>query len=360
MAIEKFEIRKPDGRVWIQYSRMPFPEDFAVKDPGLLRPESWQPPHVRYNKMRDEWTAISASRQERPFLPPKEYCPLCPQGHLGGDTSTFQTEVPTTDRIYEWAVFENMFPGLEHERARIGKCEVVLYSPRHESTLGDESIEQIEGLVEVWQDRSRSIGALPNIEYVFIFENKGPEVGVTLHHPHGQIYAFHHVPPFIEREHAAARDFYKKNQRCLICNIVETELEDHRRIVLESESLVAFVPYAARYPYEIHITTKRHVPLIEQMASPERLELATMLKRLTYKYDHLFEFRMPYICVQHQAGAKENSCPHYHWHMEFYPPYRNATKLKYLAGVESGTGLFINDTIPEEKAAELKAIVCPF
>ena len=129
---------------------------------------------------------------------------------------------------------------------------------------------------------------------------------------------------------------------------------------MESDDLVAYVPYAARYPYEINITTKAHRPLIEDLNSSEVKQLALMLKRVIYKYNQLFGFEMPYIMAHHQAKAQDYDCQSYHWHIEFYPPYRTAEKLKYLAGVESGTGMFINDTIPEEKAEILRSIECPF
>ena len=357
MTLFKYETRKTDRRRWIQYSRQPFPPDFVVSDEGLLRPESWQPPRLRHNRMRDEWVSISSSRNDRPMLPPKEYCPLCPQKNSTHTSDpVFKSEIPQSTRLYEWAVFENMFPALSLQPDGIGTCEVVLYSPDHDSTLGSQTLEHIAGLIDVWADRSASIGALPNIQYVFLFENKGPEIGVTLHHPHGQIYAFNHVPPFVQAEHTAAQTFYDTHHSCLICDIAQQELREASRIVVESKNLLAFVPAAARYPYEIHVTAKRHVPLIEQLTSIERAELAAMLKEIVARYDALFGFSMPYIMAHHQARARDEQCLSYHWHIEFYPPYRTKNKLKFLAGVESGTGFFVNDTVPEEKAAELRAL----
>lgn len=354
--LHKFEWRKPDGRAWIQYSRHPFPEGYAASAPGLIRPETWTPPHLRWNAMRGEFVSISASRQDRPFLPPREYCPLCPSTPLA-DGTTLDSEVPRGTTEYSWAVFENMFPGLSQvEGKHTGRCEVVLYSPRHDSTLAREPLSQIEGLIQVWQDRCTHIAQDPGIEFIFPFENKGTEIGVTLHHPHGQIYAFNHLPPFIKMEHSAAQAHYEQHGSCLICAMSENELKNKERIVFEGKEVVAFVPYAARYPYEVHITTRAHRPLIQQLVESERRELAQALKTILMKYDALFGFPMPYIMAHHQAAARDTDCPSYHWHIELYPPYRTAQKLKYLAGVESGTGFFINDTFPEQKAAELRKI----
>ncbi len=354
--LHKFEWRKPDGRIWIQYSREPFEPHYKPADHGLIRPNTWTPPHLRWNAMRGEFVSISASRQDRPFLPPREYCPLCPS-KAQADGTHFATEVPSSESLYSWAVFENMFPGLSQaEGKHTGRCEVVLYSPRHDSTLAQEPLSQIEGLIAVWQDRCTEIAKDPQIEQVFLFENKGTEIGVTLHHPHGQIYAFNHVPPFIRTEQLMAEQHYSKTGECLICRLTEDEIEAGERIVMQTENIVAFVPHAARYPYEVHITTRKHRPLIQQLTNDERRELSQVLKTILLKYDKLFGFPMPYIMAHHQARARDTDCPNYHWHIELYPPYRTAQKLKYLAGVESGTGFFINDTFPEEKAAELRRL----
>jgi UDPglucose--hexose-1-phosphate uridylyltransferase len=354
--LHKFEWRKPDGRVWIQYSREPFSSDFGPAENGLIRPSTWTPPHLRWNAMRGEFVSISASRQDRPFLPPKEYCPLC-ASKSSSDGAQLATEVPTTGTPYEWAVFENMFPGLSQSQEKhTGRCEVVLYSPRHESTLAQETLSQIEGLIAVWQDRCMEIAKDPLIEFIFPFENKGTEIGVTLHHPHGQIYAFNHVPPFIRAEYSMADQHYSEKGECLICRMAEDEVTHGERVVFETESIVAYIPYAARYPYEVHLTTKKHRPLIQQLTHEERRDLAVALKTVLMKYDKLFGFPMPYIMAHHQARARDANCSSYHWHIEIYPPYRTAQKLKYLAGVESGTGFFINDTFPEEKASELRQL----
>jgi UDPglucose--hexose-1-phosphate uridylyltransferase len=355
MKIYKYIYKKTDGREWIQFSKNPFKVSFKVIDEGLTRPKDWKPPSLRYNKMRAEWVAISPSRNARPFLPPKEYCPLCPVTEFAADQdgNLIKTDVPITNHIYEWAVFENIFPGVSSAQ-KTGFAEVILYSPNHSDTLAGSSIEHIQGLIEVWRDRSKAVGAMPGIEQVFIFENKGAEVGVTLHHPHGQLYAFNHVPPFILAELKASEEYYLKQKECLLCDEVREEIASKERLVYENSSMFAWVPKAARYPYEVHITSKQHRPLIEQLSEQEVADLAEILKAILMKFNQLLQIELPYIMVHHQAPHTQPDCRFYHWHIEFYPPYRMKGKLKYLAGVESGTGLFINDTIPEEKASELR------
>ena len=161
----------------------------------------------------------------------------------------------------------------------------------------------------MWQDRSRCVGEMEHVEYVYMAENKGEEIGVTLHHPHGQLYAFSDVPPFVRREMEMAKRHYEQHSECLVCQITQEELEDRSRIVLESKNLIAFVPFAARYPYEINITTKQHRPLIETLSQEEVSELALMLKRVIYKYNQLFGFEMPYIMAHHQAKSGDYDCP---------------------------------------------------
>jgi len=355
MKIYKYIFKKSDGREWIQYADQPFTDEFLVKDEGLIRPSDWTPPTMRYNKMRDEWVAISPSRNSRPFLPPKEYCPLCPVTEFGKDSAgqLIKTDVPITNQTYQWAAFENMFPGVAEDN-ETGYSEVILYSNEHNKTLASCSEDHIEGLIRVWQDRSAAIGSKQNIECVFIFENKGAEVGVTLHHPHGQIYAFGHVPPFIAKELEVSKEYFEEKGECLLCRETIDEISHHERIVFETSNIIAWVPEAARYPYEVHITSKTHRALIEDLNEQEVKDLALTLKVILGKYNQVAKFEFPYIMVHHQAPHTELNCPFYHWHIEFYPPYRSKGKLKFLAGVESGTGLFINDTIPEEKAEELR------
>jgi UDPglucose--hexose-1-phosphate uridylyltransferase len=325
---------------------------------------------LRWNPLLEEWVVTATHRQERTYHPPPNYCPLCPTAPGG-----FPTEVPAEN--YEIVVFENKFPSfripppapavegndLHPVAPAAGVCEVVLYSPEHNTTLTDQSVEHIHNLVRVWRDRYEALGASPEVKYVFIFENKGEVIGVTLSHPHGQIYAFPYIPPRVERELSASRAHFDQTGRCLICDIMQDEkdeAEGKRRIVGENDSFLAVIPFYARYPYEVHIFARRHLQAMSDFTVEEERDLAEMLKRVLVSYDNLFGFSFPYMMVIHQRPTDGADYGYYHFHIEFYPPHRTATKIKYLAGVESGAGTFINDTLPEEKAAELRAAYAQF
>lgn len=318
---------------------------------------------LRFNRLLGEWTATATGRQDRTFLPPADFCPLCPTVPGG-----FVTEIPEAD--FDVAVLENKFPSLSRdpeapslensalfpvEPAR-GACEVVLYTSRHDGSLGELPVDRIEDVVLVWTDRYRELGARPDIAFVFVFENKGTAVGVTLHHPHGQIYAYPFVPPVVERELRACEAHYRETGTCLLCDLLGGEREDGRRIVGENAEFLAYVPFAARYPYEVHLVPKRHADALDGFDEPQQRDLARMLKSLTRAYDALFGKPFPYVMAVHQRPTDGESYPYYHFHVEFYPPMRSEDKLKYLAGSEIGAGMFINDTLAEEKAAELRAL----
>ena len=308
-----------------------------------------------------EWVITATQRQDRPFLPPREYCPLDPTKPGG-----FETEIPRPG--FEIAVFENRFPSLRPEppepavepdgpfdvRPAQGVCEVVVYTPEHDTTLARQSVEHIRRLIAVWTDRYRELGALPYVEYVFIFENKGEVIGVTLHHPHGQIYAYPFVPPIAKRQLHSAREHFEHTGRCLLCELLGREREDGRRVVAEDPNVTAVIPFYARWPYEVHITPRRHVRSLLELSNEEAWSLARTLKGVLVGYDNLSGFSMPYTLAMHQAPTDGGEHPHAHLHLELYPPHRTATKLKYLAGSETGAGAFINDSLPEEKAAELR------
>lgn len=321
---------------------------------------------LRWNPLLGEWVATATQRQGRTFLPPKDYCPLCPT-RPGG----FPTEVPEPD--YEIAVFENRFPSLRKDpgtptvassdlypvRPSQGICEVVLYSPNHNSSLAQEPVEQIYKLVRVWTDRFRALSLLEFVKCVFIFENKGEAIGVTLHHPHGQIYAYPFIPLRLATELAKSELHRRQTGRCLICDIQSLEQSDGRRILAENNSFIALLPFFARWPYEVHLYSRRHFQALTDMSVAEQRDLAVMLKTILVAYDKLFGISFPYMMVMHQRPSDGGVYDDYHFHIEFYPPLRAANRLKYLAGSETGAGMFINDTLPEEKARELRRFIEP-
>ena len=315
----------------------------------------------RWNPVLGEWVVTATHRQDRTFLPPPGYCPLCPTAEGG-----FPTEVPREH--YDFVVFENKFPSFRRDplppavlptklypvEPSQGICEVVLYSSQHHSTLTALSLERMTQLVRIWRDRYEELGARSDVDYVFIFENKGEAIGVTIHHPHGQIYAFSYIPPKVQREIDSEITHYIETNRCLHCDIIAEELATETRLVAGNENFLAFVPFYARYPYEVHLYARHHIRSMKEFTPELEVELAALLKVVLAKYDNLWGFSLPYMMVMHQAPTDGRLYPGSHFHIEFYPPYRTADKLKYLAGCESGAGTFVNDTLPEDKALELR------
>ncbi|HEX9099525.1 MAG TPA: galactose-1-phosphate uridylyltransferase [Candidatus Dormibacteraeota bacterium] len=308
-------------------------------------------PDLRFDPLRKEWVAYATERNDRTFLP-TAFCPLCPTGDGGA------SEVPLD--TFEVVVFENRFPAFGPDR-RKGRpvrppttgCEVVVYTPEHELTLAQLPVERVRLLVDVWADRYRELGSRAEVAYVYIFENKGEEVGVTLHHPHGQIYALPFIPPFAEAELDASRAQLAEDGRCLHCSELAIEASGPR-MVLSEGGMVAFVPRSARWPYEVHLYPRRHVASIADLDSDERWDLARALLGVTGTFDRHFGFSTPYVMAVHQAPTDGRDWPQAHLHFEFYPPHRRDDRLKYLAGVELGAGTFVNDTRPEDTAAQLR------
>jgi UDPglucose--hexose-1-phosphate uridylyltransferase len=298
----------------------------------------------RFNELRGEQVVYAIHRQERTFLPAREHCPLCPT-RAGGDAS----EIPR--EAFEIAVFENRFPAFEAPR---GAAEVVVYTDEHEGSLGTLPAERAEALMWVWRHRYGELGARDDVRYVMIFENRGVEVGVTLHHPHGQIYAYPFLPPVAERELQADA----RAGGCAVCALLASELGDGRRVVYEGDGVVCFVPFAARWAFEVHVAVREHRPSLLECDAAELRSLSAALQALVRGYDALFARPFPYVMVVHQAPTGASAARlGGHLHVEFYPPLRSADKLKYLAGSEQGAGTFIADTIPEESAAALREAI---
>jgi UDPglucose--hexose-1-phosphate uridylyltransferase len=260
-----------------------------------------------------------------------------------------ETEIPEPD--YHIAVFENRFPSYTGDQ---GRAEVVCYTPDHDSSLGEQTVDHIRDLIEVWRDRTKELGRLPNVRYVYVFENRGEEIGVTLSHPHGQIYAYPFVPPVVEHELAAEARHMRKTRRCLYCDVIAGE-EDGVRTVLRDERWIAFVPPFARWPYEVHLAPINHRGGLADLDGEDDESFARNLKGLLQKYDRLFDKPLPYVMAMHQRPPGRGA-RHHHFHVEFYPPNRTKDKLKYLAGSELGAGAFILDARAEDTAAELRGI----
>lgn len=317
---------------------------------------------LRWHPLLEEWVITATHRQDRTFLPPADYCPLCPT--LPG---AFPTEVPRPS--YDLVVFDNKFPslstpppsptvdpgGIYLARPAEGACEVICYTSRHDATLTDLPLEQFRKLVSVWAHRYAELSSRPDINYVLIFENKGKDIGVTLYHPHGQLYAFPFVPPKPAKELQASLSHFNRTGHCLLCDVLRQELTENSRVVVENDSFVVVVPFFARYPYETYVIPRRHHQNMLSLDGEEQYDLAEILKLILLKYDALWGTSLPYMMIMHQSPTDGMDYPHYHFHIEFHPPNRTKEKLKYIAGCETGAWTYINDTLAEEKAAELRA-----
>ena len=296
---------------------------------------------LRFNELRGEQVVYAVERQERTFLPAEDHCPLCPT-RPGGPV----TEIPVP--AYEIVVFDNLFPSFE---APAGAAEVVVYTDDHHGSFAGLAPARARDLMWVWRQRYEELGAREDVAYVLIFENRGVEVGTTLHHPHGQIYGFPFVPPVATLELAAD----ERLGGCASCALAADELAAGERVVFESAEVLAYVPYAARWPYETHVVMREHRPSLSECSERELDALAGALQALTRGFDRLFERPFPYVMVLHQAPCDERRAGHLH--VEFYPPLRTATKLKYPAGCEQGAGTFIMDVLPEASAAALRRVI---
>ncbi|MFI6504666.1 galactose-1-phosphate uridylyltransferase [Nonomuraea typhae] len=342
-----------DGRELIYFDRRDDADRSAVDrrplDPRPLASE------LRYDPLTEEWIAIAGHRQTRTFLPPADECPLCPS------TEERWSEIPAHD--YDVVVFENRFPsfsgnfgtyrdvgGLSEVRPAAGRCEVVCFTSRHDSSFSQLSEEQVELVMEAWADRTAELSAIDGVEQVFCFENRGEEIGITLFHPHGQIYAYPYVTPRTKLQLAAAQ-----RRPGLFADVLAAERAGER-VVAANELWTAFVPAAARWPYEVHIYPHRQVPDLAALSEEERAAFAPVYTSVLRALDGIFGVAMPYISAWHQAPVRYLRELGY-LHLELFSIRRAPGKLKYLAGSESAMGAFVNDVPPEEAARLLRSQV---
>ncbi len=289
---------------------------------------------------------------------PEDWCPFCPgsgQVPQQYDTFLYANDFAALSKEYEaFDVDVLREPGLFHSTGARGTCDVVLYHPDHRMQPAGMTAGHWRKVVDLWCSRTAQLFQDPEAAYVYVFENTGIAIGVTMPHPHGQIYSFPFLPPLVERELAAAAEYFTAENACLYCGLLQSEVASGARMVLETERFVAFVPYYAKWPGEIQIYPRRHCGSLLELTFEERSELAQVVKAVRMKYDNLWGFPMPLMMMVRQRPVR-GAHPYFHFHVEFYPIQRSPTKIKYLAGVESGTGTFLNDTLAEDKAAELRA-----
>lgn len=348
------------------------PIPVAKKTPSVPLAGTWE---ERWHPLREEWVIVAAHRQSRPWTgesvngnaivepPYVADCYLCP-----GNRRVSGAANPKYSGIF---VFDNDLPCVSEEAPHIvtpplggvfrsrpaeGKARVVCYSPLHNTTLAELAVPEVRALLACWQDQYRELGARPEVNHVLIFENKGRVVGVSNPHPHCQIYATNFVFKTIAIEVDVAARYWRENRRVLFEDILEAETADGRRIICENNSAMAFVPYFARYAYEVYVAPQQAHQSIADLSASELTDLAGVLSEMLVRYDNLWRMSFPYVLVLHQAPTDGRVADGFHFHIEFHPPLRSPTLLKYLAGPEVGGGSFLSDTSPEEKAAELLAV----
>jgi len=370
-GVVKRSTRMADGRELVYYDD---PDTTLGPDRGVdIRPAEARPDTatMRLDVLTGDWISVAAARQNRVFLPPANLDPLAPQ------SPTNPSEIPS---LYDVAVFENKSPsfgpalayahgdapqgvnpprglddlaalGLGRTRTSVGRCEVVCFSPEHSGSFGTQSVTRARTVIEAWADRTAALSTLPGVEQVFPFENRGEAIGVTLPHPHGQIYAYPYVTPRTTR----LLDSIDRTAPDLFQRILEFE-QGSERVILRGEHWTAFVPFAARWPLEVHLLPHRHVADFTETTDAERDELAPLYLRLLRGVDALYDTPTPYIAAWHQAPVNVGRDT-VRLHLELTSPRRAADKLKFLAGSEAAMGAWIGDVPPETSAARLREAV---
>ncbi|MFI6940280.1 galactose-1-phosphate uridylyltransferase [Streptomyces sp. NPDC050418] len=350
--MKKTSTRLADGRELIHYDL----RDDVVRDAVDRRPLDpvATTSQIRADRLLGDFVAIASHRNARTYHPPADECPLCPS------RGERRSEIP--DASYDVVVFENRFPSLAGDS---GRCEVVCFTSDHDASFADLPPGQARLVLDAWTDRTAELSHLPSVAQVFCFENRGAEIGVTLGHPHGQIYGYPDITPrtaLMLRSlgaHKAATDGAN-----LFDELVADEIADGRRIVLDGEHWVAFVPYAAHWPYEVHLYPKRRVPDLLALDEAARTEFPQIYLELLRRFDRIFgpgEPPTPYISAWHQApftalDAYGVERADFALHLELFTIRRTSGKLKFLAGSESGMSVFINDVPPETAAERLREV----
>lgn len=312
---------------------------------------------LRWHPFTKDWVMIASHRQARPQMP-KNWCPFCP----GPDND----KVPADYDVYK---YDNDFPALSgnppvpddvangffQTAEAYGKCEVILYSPGHTTTLPELSDAHVSKLVNLWTERFTELSKDEKIKYVFIFENRGDVVGVTMPHPHGQIYGYPYVPKKIALEVDSAREYLAEHGECIYCRMLQEEVAFEKRVIFRTAHFTVFLPFFTEYPYGVYIFCNRHVDTIAGLTAEERDDLAVCLKQTVGMLDTLFDYKFPYMMCMHNAPVNEGKTDDYwHFHIEFFPPMRASDKQKFNASSETGVWAHCNPTCPESTSEELR------
>jgi UDPglucose--hexose-1-phosphate uridylyltransferase len=355
--------RLADGREILYFDDDRHPVARTAVDPRDLPPVSTHS-QLRYDALLREWVVIASHRQSRTFLPPADQCPLCPS------RPDRATEVPESD--YQVVVFENRFPSLAtgvatdlptsapgapaaELRPGYGRCEVVCFTSEHDRVFADLGSDRARLVVDVWAERTAELSRLDGVQQVYCFENHGEEIGVTLSHPHGQIYAYPFVTPRVTKVLATVRGHREDTGGDLFADVVAAE-RSGPRVVTANEHWTAFVPAAARWPFEVQLFPTRKVPDLPALTDDERDAFVEVYLDVLARFARRMDTPMPYIASWNQAPVHEGR-DEWWLHLQLFSLRRAPGKLKYLAGSESGMGAFITDTNPEDVAEALRSVV---
>lgn len=309
---------------------------------------------LRWHPLTKDWVMIASHRQNRPQMP-KDWCPFCPGSG----------NIPDTFDVLK---YDNDFPALSYTPPNpdnvatdffktaecYGKCEVILYSPKHTITLPELNDNHVVKIVDLWCERFNCIKSDEKIKYIFIFENRGDVVGVTMPHPHGQIYGYPFIPKKIELEVSSSTEYYSENDKCLFCDMLDNELKAGDRIIFQNEHFTVFLPFFTEYPYGVYIISNSHKQYITDFTKQERHSLAKTIKQTAGMLDCLFDTQFPYMMCMHNAPVNSGDfSKNFHFHIEFFPPMRSRDKQKFNASSETGVWAHCNPTCPEDTAKEL-------
>lgn len=310
---------------------------------------------LRWHPLIKDWVMIASHRQDRPQMP-KDWCPFCPgSGRVPDDYEVYRYDNDFPALMQQPPAPDDVATDFYKTAETYGKCEVILFSPEHTSSMHQFSVEHIVKIIDLWTERFIDLRKDEKIKYIFIFENRGEMVGVTMPHPHGQIYGYPFIPKKLELELEACREHHDANGTCLICDMMKDEMKYGDRIIFENDDFVVFLPFFTEYPYGIYIVSKNHKQNLTQFNEREKVNLARALKEATGTLDSLFGFPFPYMMCMHQDPVNSGDVSgYYHFHIEFFPPMRSANKQKFNASSETGAWAHANTTKPEEKAAELR------
>lgn len=319
---------------------------------------------LRWNPLLKDWTIVAGHRQNRPDMP-KEYCPFCPGSG----------KVPET---YEVHKYDNDFPALSQNppdpysedselyktKEAYGKCEVILYSPEHHASICELSTEHIEKLVCLWQERYEELSKDKEIKYIFTFENRGAEVGVTMPHPHGQIYGYSYLPLKLQKELENCKEFYEEKKRNLFDAMNVEEKKSGKRIIFENEDFLVYLPFFTDYPYGVYIVAKSNLGSFSDFSEGQKKTFSETLKKVTGMFDSLFDKKFPYMMGIYQAPVNVESyrdaSDYYRFHVKFYPPMRGEKNIKYNASSETGAWANANPRVVEETTVELREALNKF